>query len=240
MRLDRREVNMARKLYELQEIDLEIDAKNEALTLVVSRLGDSEALAEARVSLATEEERLVELERSQRDVEREVEDLRSKVALLEEKLYGGSVKNPKELASLQEQVEHLKRKRRGQEDKVLDIMTEVEAMQKNVSLKSREVARIDEDWRAEQATLSGEQAELNAALADLDQKRKDLISRIDAASLELYQGLRRKRQGRAVAKVEQGMCQGCRIALPLNVLQRARIGQELVQCSSCERILYLS
>lgn len=240
MRLDRREVNMARKLYELQEIDLEIDAKNEALTLVVSRLGDSEALAEARVSLATEEERLVELERSQRDVEREVEDLRSKVALLEEKLYGGSVKNPKELASLQEQVEHLKRKRRGQEDKVLDIMTEVEAMQKNVSLKSREVARIDEDWRAEQAMLSGEQAELNAALADLDQKRKDLISRIDAASLELYQGLRRKRQGRAVAKVEQGMCQGCRIVLPLNVLQRARIGQELVQCSSCERILYLS
>lgn len=240
MRLDRREVNMARKLYELQEIDLEIDTKNEALTLVVSRLGDSEALAEARVSLATEEERLVELERSQRDVEREVEDLRSKVALLEEKLYGGSVKNPKELASLQEQVEHLKRKRRGQEDKVLDIMTEVEAMQKNVSLKSREVARIDEDWRAEQATLSGEQAELNAALADLDQKRKDLISRIDAASLELYQGLRRKRQGRAVAKVEQGMCQGCRIVLPLNVLQRARIGQELVQCSSCERILYLS
>jgi predicted nucleic acid-binding Zn-ribbon protein len=119
-------------------------------------------------------------------------------------------------------------------------MTEVEAMQKNVSLKSREVARIDEDWRAEQATLSGEQAELNAALADLDQKRKDLISRIDAASLELYQGLRRKRQGRAVAKVEQGMCQGCRIVLPLNVLQRARIGQELVQCSSCERILYLS
>lgn len=240
MRLDRREVNMARKLYELQEIDLEIDAKNEALALVVSRLGDSEALAEARVSLATEEERLVELERSQRDVEREVEDLRSKVALLEEKLYGGSVKNPKELASLQEQVEHLKRKRRGQEDEVLDIMTEVEAMQKNVSLKSREVARIDEDWRAEQAMLSGEQAELNAALADLDQKRKDLISRIDAASLELYQGLRRKRQGRAVAKVEQGMCQGCRIVLPLNVLQRARIGQELVQCSSCERILYLS
>ncbi len=240
MRLDRREVSTVRQLYELQEIDLEIDAKNEALALVVSRLGESEALEEARVSLATEEERLVELERSQRDVEREVEDLRSKVALLEEKLYGGSVKNPKELASLQEQVEHLKRKRRGQEDEVLDIMTEAEAMQKNVSLKSREVARIDEDWRAEQAALSGEQVELGAALADLDQKRKDLISRIDAASLELYQGLRRKRQGRAVAKVEQGMCQGCRIVLPLNVLQRARIGQELVQCSSCERILYLS
>lgn len=240
MRLDRREVSTVRQLYELQGIDLEMDAKKESLALVVSRLGDSEALAEARISLAREEERFVDLERNLRLWEWEVEDLRGKITLLEEKLYGGSVKSPKELASLQEQVEHFKKKGRGQEDKVLDIMTDVEAMQTKVTLKSREVARLEEDWRAEQAALSGEQAELNAALADLNQKRNDLISRIDAASLELYQALRKKRQGRAVAKVEQGMCQGCRIVLPLNVLQRARIGQELVQCSSCERILYLS
>ena len=240
MRLDRREVSTVRQLYELQEIDLEIDVKQDALALVVSRLGESEALAEARVLLASEEERFAELERNLRLGEWELEDLRAKVTLLEEKLYGGAVKSPKELASLQEQVENFKRKRRGQEDKVLDIMAEMEAVQNKVALKSREVAKIEEDWRAEQAALSGEQAELNAALADLNQKRNDLISRIDAASLELYQALRKKRQGRAVAKLEQGMCQGCRIVLPLNVLQRARIGQELVQCSSCERILYLS
>ena len=240
MRLERREVSKARQLYELQEIDLEIDAKKEALALVVSRLGESEVLAEARSSLGRDEEHLKELERSQREVEREVEDMRERIALLEEKLYGGTVKSPKELAGLQEQVEHLKRRRREQEDKLLDIMTDVDAMQRQVASKSSEVARGEEDWRIEQAALSGEQAELSNALADLDQKRSDLISRIDAANLELYQALRRKRQGRAVAKVEQGMCQGCRIVLPLNILQRARIGQELVQCSSCERILYLS
>ncbi|MCK4696871.1 MAG: hypothetical protein KAT53_01045, partial [Dehalococcoidia bacterium] len=85
-----------------------------------------------------------------------------------------------------------------------------------------------------------QQAELGAALATLEQKGKDLAGKLDASSLELYQALRRKRHGRAVAKVEQGMCQGCRIALPMSELQRARLGQELVQCSSCERILYVS
>jgi len=233
-------VSRGRQLYELQEVDLEIAAKKEALSLVENRLGESQALAEARISLAREEEGLAELQRNQRLGEWEVEDLRAKVALLEEKLYGGSVRNPKELASLQEQVENLKRRRRGLEDKVLDIMTEVETMQKKLSVKSGEAERIEENWREEQASLTRERAELSAALATLDQKREDLISRIDAASLELYQALKDKRQGRAVAKVEQGMCQGCRIVLPMSELQRARIGQALVQCSSCERILYVS
>lgn len=233
-------MSMGRQLYELQEIDLEIDAKREALSEVMGRLGQSEVLDQARLSLAGDEERLVELERSQREQEREVEDLRAKATASEEKLYGGTVKNPKELASLQEQVVNLQRKMRERDDKTLDIMAEVDTTQQKVSLKRGEVAKIEEDWRAEQASLSQQQAELGAALATLEQKGKDLAGKLDASSLELYQALRRKRQGRAVAKVEQGMCQGCRIALPMSELQRARLGQELVQCSSCERILYVS
>lgn len=233
-------MSTGRQLYELQEIDLEIEVKSEALSHVNSRLGDSRVLDQAHLSLAIDEERLEELERSQREVEREVEDLRAKATISEEKLYGGAVKNPKELASIQEQVVNLQRKMRERDDKTLDIMTEVEAVHQEVSLKRREIEKIEEEWQAAQASLSQEQAELSAALAILEQKKKDLASRLDTASLELYQALRQKRQGRAVAKVEQGMCQGCRIALPMSELQRVRIGQELVQCSSCERILYIS
>lgn len=233
-------MSKARQLYELQEVDLEIEAKREALSGVESRLGESEALVEARALLDGERKRLAELERDQRLAEWEVEDPRTKAALLEQKLYSGSVRNPKELLSLQEQVEHLKGVKREQEDKLLDIMTNVEAVQKTIAIKGEELQRMEEDWREEQRMLSSEKAELEASLATLEQRRKELISRIDAKSLELYQALREKRQGRAVAKVEQGMCQGCRIVLPMTELQRARMSQELVQCSSCGRILYLS
>ena len=68
-----------------------------------------------------DEERLAELERSQRELEREVEDLQAKAAISEERLYGGTVKNPKELASLQEQVANLKGTMKGLYDKTLDI-----------------------------------------------------------------------------------------------------------------------
>lgn len=233
-------MSKGRQLYDLQEIDLEIDAKRDALSEVMSRLGDSAVVDQSRLSLAGDEERLAELERSQRELEREVEDLQAKAAVSEERLYGGTVKNPKELSSLQEQVANLKGKMKGLDDKTLDIMSQLETVHQQVSSKRQELAKVEEEWQEEQASLSQEQAELNSVLATLEQKRKDLASKLDTASLELYQALRRIRQGKAVAKVEQGLCQGCRIALPMSELQRAKIGQELVQCGSCERILYLS
>ncbi len=239
-RAKRGTVSKVRQLYELQEVDLEIEAKRQALSGVESQLGESEAVVLARAALDREQQHLAELDKAQRLAEWEVDDLRSKAAELEKKLYGGSVKSPKELMSLQEQIEHLNRKRRQGEDHLLDIMAEAEAVQTEVDSRSRELASSEEEWRQEQQALSQKQAELQAALATLDRRREELSSRIDAASLELYHSLRARRQGTAVAKVEQGMCQGCRIALPMTEMQRVRIGQELVQCSSCGRILYLS
>jgi predicted nucleic acid-binding Zn-ribbon protein len=233
-------LSKGKQLYELQEVDLEIDAKRETLSQVMSRQGESEILDKARLSLSRDEEKLVELQRSQREVEREVEDLQVKAAAATEKLYGGTVKNPKELTSLQEQLSNFQRKIGEGDDKTLDIMSDVEEAQKDLSLKRSEVAKIEEEWQAEQAALSQEQTELSAALASLEQKRTELASRLDAVSLELYEAIRKKRQGRAVAKLERGVCQGCRIALPMSELQRARMGQELVQCGSCERVLYVS
>ena len=233
-------MSKGKQLYELQEVDLEIDAKRETLSEVMSRLGKSEVLDEVRLSLARDEEKLVELQRTQREVERGVEDLQAKAAMATDKLYSGTVKNPKELTSLQEQLSNFKRKIGEGDDKTLDIMSEVEAAQKEVSLKRSEVTKIEEEWQSEQASLSKEQTELSVALATLEPRRKELASRVDTLCLELYEALRQKWQGRAVAKLERGMCQGCRIALPMSELQRARMGQELVQCGSCERVLYVS
>lgn len=233
-------MSRGKQLYELQDVDLEIDAKRETLSQVMSRLGESDILDEARLSLARDEEKLVELQRSQRQAEQAVEDLQVKAAATTDTLYGGTVKNPKELTSLQEQLSNLQRKIDEGDDKTLDIMSDVEEAQQDVSVKRSEVAKIEEEWQAEQASLSQEQTELSAALASLEQKRTELASRLDAVSLELYEAIRKKRQGRAVAKLERGVCQGCRIALPMSELQRARMGQELVQCGSCERVLYVS
>jgi len=75
-------------------------------------------------------------------------------------------------------------------------------------------------------------------LSELEKKRGELLSSIDRDTLAAYEGLK-GRKGQVVVKVEQGRCLGCRVALSVNELQRAR-GNAIVTCGNCGRILYLS
>ncbi|MBA7679986.1 hypothetical protein ES703_88293 [subsurface metagenome] len=79
---------------------------------------------------------------------------------------------------------------------------------------------------------------VKALLSDLRNKRQALWDKIDPHTTELYQQLK-KQKVTAVAKVEQGICIGCRISLSTATLQQVRSGN-LVQCTNCGRILYLA
>ena len=233
-------MSKARHLYELQDIDLQIDSNIQKLADVSTQIGESEALKHAREDLVKEEERLADMARQQRELEAEVDDLKAKVAVAEDRLYGGAIKNPKELSSIQEQVKNYHKKIGEVDDSTLEMMSEEDTLEQQLATKREEINRMEEEWKTEQQSLLKQQEELKAELDSLEDTKKGLASKIDADSLELYQLLRQKRQGRAVAKVEQGMCQGCRISLPVSELQKVRQNQEIVQCGSCERILYLS
>jgi len=233
-------LSKAKQLYDLQEFDLESDSKKQALSKVISCIGESSSLIDGRAALAQEQKKLEETEHLMHGLESDVEDSRAKATVAGERLYGGAVKNPKELVSLKEQVESYNRKIKELEDKILEVMTEVEAVKGRITLKRQEVAAIEEGWKKEQGLLLKEKEELDAAIAQLELNRNEMAAKLDTATLKLYENLRSKRQGKAVARVEQGMCQGCRIVLPMNKLQQIKTGHTMVQCGSCERILYLS
>jgi predicted nucleic acid-binding Zn-ribbon protein len=233
-------MNKAKQLHELQEVDLEIQHKAEVLTQVKSQLGRDDDLVAARSALDTAKKHLADLEHQQKTEDWELDDLGSKIAAVEKKLYGGSMKNPRELTGFQQDLEMLKAQRGEREDKLLAIMMDVETAQQDVSRKTSEFAAVEKDWNENQQKLSHQQTELEAELAKLEQKRELIVGQTDSASLGLYEEMRRARQGLAVSKVMQGRCQGCRISLPMSDQQRARMGHELVQCSNCGRILYLS
>jgi len=230
----------AKQLYDMQELDLDIDSRRQELSKTISSIGESNALIEGRVALVQQQKKLEETEHLMRGLEMDVEDARAKAAVAGDRLYGGAVKNPKELVSLKEQVESYNRKIKELEDKILELMTEVEAEKDRIKIKQQEVVAIEEEWKKAQGVLLQERADLDIEIAKLELNRNEMVAKVDAATLKLYENLRNRRQGKAVARVEQGMCQGCRIVLPINKLKQIKTGNALVQCGSCERILYLS
>jgi predicted nucleic acid-binding Zn-ribbon protein len=231
-------MTLAKTLYDLQQIDLNIQKEQETLNDINRQLGESEALIQAKEALLAEKKHLAETEKQQKDLEYEIDDLRNSIKKLSDKLYGGKEKNPKELVSLEKELEIFKAKLRQKEDDLLDLMTEIESVQDKIKIQSERLGRLEEEWRQEQKELTQRQAKVKSRLSELGRTRQTLASDIAKQALELYEGIR-VRKGQAVAKIEQGRCQGCRLNLAVNELQRARAG-DLIQCSSCGRILCLS
>ena len=231
-------MSVAQQLYQLQECDLEIESDEQALRQIASQLGESKAVTGTQQKLELEQQHREELAHQQHSIEWELDDLITKLTTAEKELYSGRIGNPKELANLQHEVDLLKDQRGQLEDKVLEIMEKVEITTQGTADLNTQLRSLEAEWQNQQLELSAQLEKLKATVSDLKQKRQLLVSAISPQAIEIYQGLR-KQKGVAIARVEQGICRGCRISLPVTELQQVR-GSSLVRCSSCGRILFLA
>jgi len=230
-------MSVAKQLYQLQEVDLELESSEQALKQIASQLGESQAVARVQAKLVLQRQHLDELKRQQRSAEWEIEDLTGKLTAAEEKLYSGRIRNPKELTNLKHEADGLRARRNQLEDKALGIMDQVELATATMLALADELKTLEAEWRNQQQQLSIEMERLKALLSNLRRKRQVVADDIDSKAVKVYRELRKQKRT-AVAKVGQGICGGCRISLSTTELQRARSGS-LVQCSSCGRILFL-
>lgn len=232
--------NSVRALLDLQGIDLEIRAKRIRLDEIEVELADEEPLQAARAEVDVAQAHFKEIARAQREAEAEAAEVGAKFAEVGKKLYGGTIRNPRELEDLQADADQLRARHRKHEDAVIDIMAETEAAEADLSQKKQALAELEATRQARVILLGKERDDLLATLVVLDRERAAMASGIEKESLRLYEVLKGPKNGQVVALVQQGRCQGCRIALPLSELQRARAGRELIQCSHCERILLVT
>ena len=228
-----------KRLYDLQELDWELSASEVSLAEVRARLEDESELVAARTRL---DDLVAELDRrapSRRELESSLAQLDERLQAAEKRLYGGAVTNPRELSASEEERTLLQQQRSTTEDGMLEVMVEIEELQASRDAAIERLSRLEAERETEYADLLKRQDELVARLEELRLARSELTPELPAAALSVYESLLRTRSGYAVAKVERGLCQGCRLALPTMERQRARSYQGVVQCSSCQRILYV-
>ena len=230
-------MNLPGQLYKLQQIDITLQRKQQEISDIEGQLADNKALLAIELKLASQKQELTDAEKRQKSAEWELQDTQEKINQVRKKLYGGSVKNPKELVNLEDDVKSLKKKLSRQEDELLELMDQVEHMHAEVELSTKGLEQLKQEWQQTQETLKPRKSETETEIASLNKNRQELTQQIAPETVGLYEQLRLTK-GQAVAKVEQGRCQGCRITLPVSQWQKAKTG-DLVQCHSCSRILYL-
>jgi predicted nucleic acid-binding Zn-ribbon protein len=230
-------MSLAEQLYKLQQVDLELQRKQQELKEVEDQLGNDKDLVAAESKLASQNEQLEDARKKQKSSEWELEDLQEKVRRIDSKLYSGTTKDSKELVNLEKEVKSLKSQIRPKEDALLGLMSQVEEMEAKVKTTAVEIERLKREWEQKQETLRQRKSEVETVLAKLGGDRNGLKQQIDPEAINTYERLRLT-SGQAVVKVERGKCQGCHITVPTSQWQKAKAG-DLIQCTSCSKILYL-
>lgn len=223
-------------LYRLQCLDSEADAKQRRLKEIEAALGESVALQQARRALEEAQAQAHKWALRQRDLELETKGLADKISHSEQRLYSGAIKNPKELDDLQKEIAALRRRQKQLEDELLEAMIGREEAENAQAQAQERLAEIGARWEAEQAGLLGERETLQGRLAEIEQARAALLPEIDPGDLVIYQPLRRRKGGVAVAQALDGACSACGVALSPGLEWQLREGK-LACCSNCERIL---
>lgn len=230
-------MNLVTLLWQLQTIDQEIDEKTKRQTLVEQTLANDPAVTSAQTALAAEQKKFGELRAILRDRELEVKSLEDKAKSVEQRLYGGTVLNPKELDGLSKDLEMHKRQRGALDDKLLELMDTVEQAQARVNLQANALKQIEGKRSGDLENLTHEHETLVKRLAWLEIERAKTRSALGVDVARTYDQLKRTKAGRAVAQLKRDSCGTCGVAVPTGLINRVRTGDEVVICVGCGRML---
>ena len=229
-----------RPIYELQEMDSTIDRQQSELATVEARLADNRLMEELQRRLSTNEERLMQTKSSQTMQDLEAKQFQAKVQSLEERLYGGSVRNQKELESITSELQYTKQQSTESDEQLLALMLTVDELEKQIAETRARIEELESTQAEAKVRLAGERDALKESLATATEKRARMVETIPALLLSQYERLRKAKQGLAVTMVQGGRCMACRLTLPTRELQSLRTSSVPITCSSCGRILYAS
>ena len=225
-------------LYRLQQVDSQIDQIQSRLKTIQQILENDDELraASSLFTLAADKDK--EAAHLLKQSELEVEKQRIKIQQTEASLYGGLVKNPKELQDLQRDIASLKRHLETLEERQLYAMEVAETTEQGLSAASATLEKVKSSRGDQFSQLAEENEKLNKDLERLSSERGAVMKDISASMMVTYDQLRKQRRGIAVTTISDDSCASCGTALNASVQQNARSASQLFNCPTCGRILY--
>jgi len=231
-----------KRLLDLQRVDSAIDRLTQRKAdLPEQRVVDALVveLDEARAAHAAKKADLDGIAHEQSRFEGEVQMIDDKIKHESNRLYGGDITSPKELASIQAELDALRRRKNHLEDQDLEVMERREAIDRDLTALAEQLTELER--RGTEATEARDHAavEIETELNQNTAARAEILPEIPPDLLEVYQELRPKKNGVAAAALEGGVCRGCGVSLSpvaLDAIKRSESG-EVARCENCRRIL---
>jgi predicted nucleic acid-binding Zn-ribbon protein len=225
------------KLLILQDRDRRIlQEQGELSRIEPERQTLKDKAANAQAELENAKLRVKQIESARKDLELEVEGKKQMIVRYANQQF--QTRKNEEYRALAHEIDTCKAAIFEIENREIELMEQAEAAQKEV-LRATQATKDARTLMDEQvAQLGAREENLKRELAQLEANREELASAVDEGARSRYERLVRSKGDNVVVGVEHGVCGGCHMKLPPQLLVTCQGEKELVGCSNCGRILY--
>jgi len=224
-------------LIQLQDCDNRIQAitnrKNKA-PLTVQKLEDE--LKGADLKLQEDNNRSEALKKDSRTLEQEIQELEGKIEKSNEKL--SHIKSNKEYTAALKEIEDVKKLINLTEDKVIQFMEEIEAVEKICLANNEHQKEMKKDFEQKREEVEIELAALDKDLKNIENERTQFSEVVDQDLYKKYLFLKERKGGQAISPVIGGFCRTCNIGLPPQKYNELQKRDALLTCPNCHRMIY--
>jgi predicted nucleic acid-binding Zn-ribbon protein len=224
-------------LIDLQSLDLRIvEIKEQQRRFPEQKAAAEAPLKESRRRLQDITAAAETLAKERRSVERDLESHEAQIQKLRGRL--SELKTNKEYQAHLFEIEMANKKKSEIEDQILSFMERIERAQQDTKQIQASVAEAERAFSQEQTRLQTLGDRLAVELAGLEENRQELTRLLDKDLLDRYNRLKSKLKALALAPIRNGICFGCRLQLPPQLVAEVKRSDVLQSCSYCQRILY--
>lgn len=124
------------------------------------------------------------------------------------------------------------------EDQEIELMEQTEVALKEVAAATKLAAEAKKLLNDQVGLLDAREEKLKKELTQLQANREELASAVDESARGRYERLMKNKGDNAIVGVQHGVCGGCHMKLPVQILVTCQAQSELVPCNNCGRILY--
>ena len=230
-------LNVVEKLLILQDRDRKIRRLNSELAHIAPERQMFQAkAAEAQALLEQAKTKVRQTESDRKALELEVEGKKQLIARYANQQL--QTRKNEEYRALAHEIDTCKAEIFKIEDQEIALMEQAEVSQREVARATQAATEARKLMEEQLSQLSTREQNLKRELAELQTNREDLAAAVDESARGRYERLVRSKGENVVVGVQHGVCGGCHMRVPPQLLVQCQAQQELIACSNCGRILY--
>jgi predicted nucleic acid-binding Zn-ribbon protein len=226
------------RLIKLQQLESTIADAKATIAAHPQRLADADArLNDSKQAVEAAKARLKTNQEARRDLEKDVAVYQGRLTKFKDQL--SLVKTNKEYQAMQHEIATAQSDLGAVEEKVLERMLEADTITADVKRAEADLVVRQKEIEAEKKELTEELASVESALKEASDARADVVKGLDARLMAIFEQVARVRKGVAISTATRdGLCAACHVRLRPFVFQQIRQNDAIIQCESCQRILY--